>query len=149
MIGFFLADRSHSKSRSHRHLRAVEEDREDDPQEKQKVYIDSSVQDSKGLISLYLAAMAKEDVGAQLRPPGFQLPNLADLNQTEATWKAVAINYSFGSLNQGIPGCDSGNTCARYHSIMSFLQNQEISTVQMLALWPLKMETYFSIRSQV
>ena len=87
----------------------MEEDREDDPQEKQKVYIDSSVQDSKGLISLYLAAMAKEDVGAQLRPPGFQLPNLADLNETEATWKAVAINYSFGSLNQGIPGCDSGN----------------------------------------
>ena len=70
------------------------------------VYTNSSVRDDKNLTSLYLAAMPKEKAEAELRPPGFQLPNLADLNETEATWKAVAINYSFGSL--GIPGWDSG-----------------------------------------
>ena len=107
---FILTDRSLSLSR--RHLRAVEEDRG----EEQLVYTDSSVQDSKGLISLYLAAMPKEEAGAELRPPGFHLPNLADLNETETTWKAVAINYSFGSLDLGIPGWDSGKDRTRYHS---------------------------------
>ena len=91
-----------SPSPSHRHLRAVEEDKGDEL----LGYTDSSVRDDKGLISLYLAAMAKEKAEAELRPPGFHLPNLADLNETETTWKAVAINYSFGS--QGIPGWDSG-----------------------------------------
>ena len=47
-------------------------------------------------------------IEAELKPPGFHLPNLVDLNETEATWKAVAINYSFGSFNLGIPGWDSG-----------------------------------------
>ena len=49
---------------------------EDAGEEEQLVYIDSSVQDNKGLISLYLAAMAKEKAEAELRPPGFHLPNL-------------------------------------------------------------------------
>ena len=78
---------------------------EEDKEEEQLVYIDRSVQDNKGSISLYLAAVAKEDAEAELKPPGFHLPNLVDLNETEATWKAVAINYSF---NLGIPGWDSG-----------------------------------------
>ena len=91
-------------SNSFRHLRAVEEDKGVE----QLVYINSSVHDDKNLTSLYLAAMTKEDAEAELRPPGFHLPNLADLNETEATWKAVAINYSFGSLGLGIPGWDSG-----------------------------------------
>ena len=96
---FYTLD--HSLTFSDRHLRAVEEDKE----EEQLVYIDRSVQDNKGSISLYLAAVAKEDAEAELKPPGFHLPNLVDLNETEATWKAVAINYSF---NLGIPGWDSG-----------------------------------------
>ena len=109
---FILTDRSLSYCL--RHLRAVEEDRGEELH--WKSYINSSVQDSKNLTSLYLAAMAKEDAEAELRPPGFHLPNLADLNETEATWKAVAINYSFGSLGMAIPGWDSGKGSARYNS---------------------------------
>ena len=105
---FILTDRSLSNSL--RHLRAVEEDRGEELH--WKSYINSSVHDSKNLTSFYLAAMAKEDAEAELRPPGFHLPNLADLNETEATWKAVAINYSFGSLGFAIPGWDSGKGSA-------------------------------------
>ena len=100
----YFGIKDHSLTFSDRHLRAVEEDKE----EEQLVYIDRSVQDNKGSISLYLAAVAKEDAEAELKPPGFHLPNLVDLNETEATWKAVAINYSFGSFDLGIPGWDSG-----------------------------------------
>lgn len=104
---FILTDCSLSNSL--RHLRAVEEKRGE-------VYIDSSVYDDKNLTSLYLAAMTKEDAEAKLRPPGFHLPNLTNLNETDATWKVVAINYSFGSLGLGIPGWDSGKGSATYHS---------------------------------
>ena len=69
---FILSDRSLSNSL--RHLQAVVEERGEDH------YNDSSVHDSKNLTSLYLAAMPKEDAEAELRPPGFHLPNLADLN---------------------------------------------------------------------
>ena len=141
---FILTDRSLSNSL--RHLRAVEEDRGEELH--WKSYINSSVHDSKNLTSLYLAAMAKEDAGAELRPPGFHLPNLADLNETEATWKAVAINYSFGSLGMAIPGWDSGKECAIYHS-RKHLQNLGRSTVQLSTLQHLKLETCFSTQSQV
>ena len=79
------------------------------------MYIDTTVQDDKGLISLYLAAMTKEDAEVELRPPGFHLPSLADLNETENILKAVAVNYSFGSLYQDVPGWDSGKSCFMYH----------------------------------
>ena len=95
-----------------RHLQAVEATLKD----KKLMYIDTTVQDDKGLISLYLAAMTKEDAEAELRPPGFHLPSLADLNETENILKAVAVNYSFGSLDQDVPGWDSGKSCFMYHS---------------------------------
>ena len=95
-----------------RHLQAVEATLKD----KKLMYIDTTVQDDKGLISLYLAAMTKEDAEAELRPPGFHLPSLADLNETENILKAVAVNYSFGSLGQDVPGWDSGKSCFMYHS---------------------------------